>query len=304
MNIHSMTVSALIILFICSCAPKDQKIVRPDTRVNPTGTSSPTEAKADNYKYLAVLLDRQSEVLQLYKILTNAEYAVHNSYKVEDFEFNFVKFKKISAQVNSLSSQIAVKSNVSLLAQVTSDEKGNLQQILITENKEVPSTESATKEDKSNIVLKNNSKKILIEKSKTDQSFNVTVDQNDELNAKAGKSFQLNTLKFNFSENADVYKINSVEVKHNRYGVQTMDFSMKSAEGSDLQIQLTDQCVSLTGQLVLNSIEVDKVKNAPLYVRKLNYKDSSLILVAGNDTYDLKAASCAERPVVDISRLF
>ncbi len=303
--------SALILGLLFSCAPKDQKLNRPivPAKDGPNATVSFADSKADNYRHLAVLVERQSEVIQLFKVLTDSDYAAKKMFKVEDVEINSVHYKNISAQIENFSPLNSITNRVSLRAIVLFDENKNIQTFVISEILENLSFQSIVKiQDKSDLILKNKTKKIIIDKSLTDDSYNASYYSIDEANIKAGKTLLLNSFKFNFSKVKDVetdsYKINFLEeINHSRYGVQTADFLMQATQ-INLISTINDKCVSLSGHLALSSKELDKTGNNPLYTRDLTFNDSSLILKAGLDTYNLKGAPCSERPVVDLTRLF
>ncbi len=306
MSIRNFLISLTVFSILASCAPKDQKIAKPDSKASPAGTISAPSGNADNYKYMAILLDRQMEVLQLFKILTTPEFALQKGFKVEDIEINTVKFKKITAHLTSSSEKLTFVKDISLLAQVISDESGKILKISIVEDANLPSSESVTKTaDNLKLFIKNKTTRLQIERSKTDDSVSATLDTVDQVEIKTAKSINVNFLKFNFTsiatDSGERFKINSIELNHSRYGAA--DFSLKSTDKLDLIVQVDPLCTSVTGSLVLNSVEVDEIKKTPPYSRDLKYQDSSLILKAGTDTYDLKAAPCAERPIVDIGKL-
>ncbi len=295
-----------------SCEPRDNKITRPDTRVNPTGgPAGATDGKADNYKYIAMLADRQVEAIELFRAITDEQFAAAKNMILEDVEVDGIKLKKISTKSNLKSEKFETTRDSNLLVQLVTDENGKLQQILAKESQAQLSFEKVVKlSNKTDISVKNKLKNLVIANLGND-SWHVSLTSSDEINLKIGKSLMMNVLKFTFSPvdaALDTFNVKNVEMIHMRSGALVGDFSMKSDAATTMVVaaKTAEKCTSVSGVLHLNSIETKKNKDnslSPLYDRTLTYTDSTVLIKAGKDDFPLPAAECENRLSVDLGKL-
>lgn len=305
-----LLLSAAGILF-SSCEPRDSKITRPDNRVGATGAPGAgvqANGERDNYKYIALLADRQVEVVELFRVLTDAQYATEKKIAIEDIEVVGVKLKKISIKTELKSAHHEAVRDVVLQVSVTNDENGQIKKIVANEIKEKLSFEKVVKVDaKSDLSLKNRSKRIVIEKAE-DGSWNASIELQEQINVKAGKTLMMNAVKFNFAAidaNQDVFKVSNVKMNHERAGVDASDFEMVSDANTTMTIELrtADKCASISGVLDLDSTIKKKDNSGPVYERTLTYDKSSVQMKSGKDIYALPALDCESRLPVDLRKI-
>jgi hypothetical protein len=314
-----LSIFAAGVLF-SSCEPRDTKITRPDTRVNPNGGPSTPgvqiNGERDNYKYIAMIADRQVEAIELLRAVTDAQFAQAKNIVIEEGPeiAAGVKTKKVSTKVVLKDAkQNESTRDVALSVVVTADENGQVKKIEASEIKEKLSFEKAVKVDvktaaKIDLSLKNKSKRIRIEKA-DDASWNVSVELQEQINVKTGKTLMLNAVKFNFAAvdaNQDVFKISNVKMNHERYGVDASDFEMVSDANTTMTVELrtADKCVTVSGVLDLDSTIRKKDNSGPVYERTLTYDQSSVSVKSGKDSYTLPALDCDARPSVDLRKIF
>jgi hypothetical protein len=314
LNISILSILSILaagVLF-SSCEPRDSKITRPDTRVNPTGgPAGQTDGKADNYKYMAVLADRQVEAIELFRAVTDEQFAAAKKILLEDVEVDGIKYKKISAKVSNLKSEkLETTRDSALLVQLVVDANGKLQQIVAKESQAQLTYEKAVKlAGNTDISVKNKLKSLVIA-NLGNESWHVSLTSSDEINLKIGKSIMMNVLKFVFTPDAisEVFSIRNVEMVHMRSGALVGDFSLKSDAATTMAVTMktAEQCSSVSGVLHLNSFETKKNKDnslSPLYDRTLTYNNSDVVIQAGKDTIPLKATECENRLSVDLGKL-
>ena len=307
-----LSILAAGVLF-SSCEPRDTKITRPDTRVNPTGgpAGSPTDGKADNYKYIAVLADRQVEAIELFRAVTDEQFAAAKNITLEDVEIEGSKYKKISAKSTLKSEKLETTRDTALLAQLVVDENGKLQQIVAKESQAQLTFEKAVKLANNTDISVKNKLKSLVMTNLGNDSWRVSLTSSDEINLKIGKSIMMNVLKFTFTPTdavADTFNVKDVEMVHMRSGALVGDFSMKSDAATTMVVaaKTAEKCTSVSGVLHLNSFETKKNKDnslSPLYDRTLAYENSDVVVTAGKDKFPLPAAECENRLSVDLGKL-
>lgn len=306
LKLSILSLSVLAVL-TTACEPRDQKITRPDTRVNGQqgGGTFQADGKQDNYRYIAMLAERQVEAIELFRAITDAEYATAKNVVTKDIEIDGMKFKKVSLKSVLKNDRYETTRDLVLAVKLTTDEQGQLQAISAQEIKSQLSFEKVLKVDtKTDVSIKNKEKRILIQAA-ADQSWNVAIQQQDEINVKSGKTLMTNAVRFNFvavNGNAEVFKIQNVQMNHSRYGVQYGDFNMQSDESTmTVEVSTAQQCTSISGVLHLNSIEMKNDK--PLYDRTLTYNQSAIDIKAGHLTIPVPAAACEERLSVDLRKV-
>lgn len=299
MKLKSSVFSLLAaVVLLSSCEPRDQKITRPDTRANPNGgPAAQSNGEKENYKYVALLAERQVEAIELFRAVIDADFVNAQNIAVREVAPNRkeISFKNETAQA---------KRDLVLVVDLSFDENKQLNRIIAQAEVQMPFEKS----NKAEISLQTKRKKIEMVRS-ADGVWLVELAQMDQINVKAGKSTMSNLLKFQFASvegNPDLFKIQSIELQHVRdNGGPGSSFDMKSNEQTDLTIEMKagEKCTNISGVLGLNSVEIKKDKSGPLYQRKLTYKNSNLIIEAGKDLIDLPAAVCEERLPVDISKI-
>lgn len=299
-----LSISALALLII-ACEPRDGKLSRVDTRANANG--APAGTQADNYKYIGILADRQVEVIELFRALTDEAYAKGKEIVVEDVEIKGVKVKKVTAKLDLKNDKYETTRKLIMQANLSSDANGKLQSIDAKEVETELSFEKVLKRGVGDISLNNKLKRIFIQRAENFDSWNAKVEQLDQVNVKAGKSMMLNTIEFSFAAidgNQDVFKITDVRMTHLRSGLQIGDFSLRSKETTTMTVEMrtADKCSSISGILHLVSLELNKEK-LPTYERILTYDKSEVIMKAGNDTFTLTAPDCESRLTVDLRKI-
>lgn len=307
-----LSLSAAALLF-SACEPRDQKITRPDNRVGANGSpAAQTDGKAENYKYIATLAERQVEAIELFRALTDAQFVTEKNVHIEDTEVNGAKLKKVSFQADLSSGKWKIKKTTVLLADVSFDENGKLKKIVAQAVSSQPSKESVIDTERQlDISLSNSMKNISIENAGND-SWNVNLVSRDDINLKIGKSTMLNILKFSFSATApdsNIFAIKNIEMTHMRSGTLVGDFALKSDDAKTtmtVETKTGEKCSTVSGVLQLSSLETKKNKDgsqASLYERTLTYDSSGVTVKAGKDDLSLSTAECENRLSVDLRKL-
>lgn len=300
-----------------SCAPKDQKV---NTRDNGGGSSGGggggsaqgssvnKAAIAENYKYIVVLMDRMAEAIHFYQVISDASYAQKKGLKVEDVQIDGLNYKKISQQSLLQTEAAQIDSSVSLLAQVKTTDDQKIKSILITLNGDVSSVEKVknltpSQGQASDMTL--SLKDRVLRYDIQNDGIHVILKNTEKLNKGDQSLVILNTLTFVFQATStqDVpsgalaaYNLTQVQMNHDR---GETDFSLVAQpKDSHITVVLNEQCDAINGTISLSS-------TTPKFKRDLTYKDSSVVVQESlKKSYSLKSVDCANRPVVDLSRLF
>ncbi len=307
-RIFSTSILALVLL--TACTPKDQKLERANNKLNQSALpGGQVDGRNDDYKHMLVLLDRSTEALNLFKVLTNKDYADQNAFTIEDSSANGENLKKISHISDKTSASISLESKMNFMAKVDLTDSNTIKKIVISDIPGTHSTDTLTLNGNSKFLFTNTLKQMTFTKTEAENQFTVEVLTNDELASDiTGKSLSASRLAFNMKildpETAESFEITKISLSQSRYGVQFSEFSLLSDEVSRLVIQLNvnKQCSSLNGNLKLLSVKLNK-DNKPAYSREMKYTDSSVLIKLGKDPYDIKAADCPERNFVDLTKI-
>lgn len=313
-RLASLVLVPMFILF--SCAPKDQKVSVRDSSGGSSGGGGGSAqgsavnkaAIAENYKYIVVLMDRMAEAIHFYQVITDASYAQKKGLKVEDVQIDGLSYKKISQQSLLQTEAAQIDSNVSFLAQVKTTDDQKVKSILMTLNGDESSVEkvknlspAAGQAADMTLSLKD---RVLRYDIQSD-GVHVILKNTEKLNKGDQSLVILNTLNFVFQAVAAqdtpagalaAYKLVQAQMNHDR---GETDFSMVAqAKDSHITVVLNEQCDAINGSISLSSA-------TPKFKRDLTYQDSSVVVQESlKKSYSLKSVDCANRPVVDLSRLF
>ncbi len=294
----------LALCFLTACQAKDTFIPKAGGSANTLGGQA-SNSQFESNKHMMLLLDRQVEVIHLFKALIDNNYAEKKGLKVEDAIVNKVNLKKITSQIQNFKDGPREQtSNINLIVSVELDTDQSIRSAQFRSNSEA-GTEEKIVVSGTDVTLKNKFKEMTITKTADATAFEATLRTIDEVNVTAGNFVTLNESKFKFSINGNEAKILSVQLaQHNRYGLQAGDMSMKTADDSSvLDIKLDDACTSVMGVLKLESL-AKNAKKLPAYTRTATYTDSSVSFLAGRNTLNVAANFCESRPVVDLKKLF
>jgi hypothetical protein len=294
-----------------SCEPRDNKITRPDNRVganNAPGTQA--NGEKDNYKYIALLAERQVEAVELFRVLTDEKYveARSASVKVEDTEVDGAKLKRVVIKSDLKNEKHQSVRDLELTVTLTKDENGQLQKIkAVHAAGKLPFEKTVKLTSKTDLSLKNISKTIVIEKTE-DGSWKAIASLLEEINVKAGKTFMINEVNFKFTAvdgNQDVFKVSEVTMRHSRWGLDFSNFEMVSDAGTTMEIQTRtlDKCSSISGVLELDSTILKKDQSGPVYERTLTYSADEVTIKSGNTSPKLPILECEVRPTVDLGKI-
>ncbi len=287
-------------ILLSACSPRDNKVTKPGSpTVNAAGLPA-VDPKFENYKYVAVLVERQIEVLEIFKALSNETFSVSRGITLAPGKI-----------VTNANNQSGVTRVISLDSEVTKDEAGNVTKIVLTQNNAETSFENAVSGERK-IELKNESKNISIIKNSAG-NFDVVYKSVNNLNSvSTGQAYMIETLKFNFSvvdAGFENFKIHATELSHVRIGsAVNANTAMKSSGDLDLNIEMknAEKCSSITGAFKLDAIETKTAKDgkiAPLYSNVFTYTATEVKIVAGK-ALSLPMLPCDVRPTVDLSKLF
>lgn len=308
-----LVVASQLALF--SCAPKDDKLVKPAV----VGVQS-VPASEDAVKMLFISLDRQVEALHYLKVALNSDFASSRKITLEDVAPGA---KKLSANPDKLDTGDYLQTAPSnLLATVVmSDDKTTVKTVRIQDNgngltEQALFPKANNPKNESVLSAKNIQKQITVDKLTTkdkdgnevvvDGKYAIEISAYDETNAKVGGNGFSNTFsKFTIfwdgkveSLNQDI-KITSALLGQNKYGVTK--FTAKSTEDSTLTVSLGELCASLNGSIKLTSTAKPAKGQSANEVYSVNVVDSSISVVGKSVSF--QAAACASRPLVDIRKL-
>ncbi len=292
-NLFSALISMTFLFSACN--PRDNKVVKPGTTGTTVNGASLPDPKYENYKYVTVLAERQVEILEIYKALSDESFRLNRGMKTTADEI-------VTENIN-LS---GVTRKMSLLSKLTYDRDGKLQKITLSQNNEHASSEKVV--GSKTIEIQNDMKNIMIE-SNSNGSFDVTYVSLDRLMyGSAPESTMVERLKFNFTADATLeqFVIHSVEVHHLRGPLSGSNTDLKTSatEGLNLIIKIpsAEKCATIDGVLKLESIEMNKDRTAPAYTNVLSYTKSGVGVEAGKK-FIFPALDCDIRPTVDLTKL-
>lgn len=294
-------------LALFSCAPKDDKLVKPGAAPGVTATEAPKSPDAAS-QLLLLSFDRQVEALHYLKLTLSSDYAVKRDVKVSDKP----PMKLVASELTNLSTLDYTQTGATnfIVSEMTLNDDQTLKSLTIKENPNVLINQLlfvSAKMDTAVLKVTPLSKLITVTKvvnkdSTKPQTYNFNVESYDLVNT-SGKvtdgvmsdTFTKFTIEWDGkveSLNQDI-KIVSALVGHAKGSVKFIATSLNST----LIVKLTDECTSQNGMMTLRS--TDKKDNTTYPV---TFNDSS-ISIAGRSTA-FTAAACASRPVVDIRKLF
>ncbi|MFZ3231614.1 MAG: hypothetical protein WA160_15505 [Pseudobdellovibrio sp.] len=290
-----------------SCAPKDDKLVRPDTGFVKTN-ATPTSDEA--VKLLFISIDRSVEALHFLKAALNNDYAIQKKIDVFNVDQKDLILKKqfliTSEKVeNDISNQSA---QINLISTIELEVDQTIKSVVIQDiNVPVvqPQKEAAPADKQTTRSVKNMNKIILVTKSAQPGFYDLEINSLDETNSKENGNGMSNTFaKFTIAWDGKAESlmkdivITSGLFGHNKYGVTK--FIAKSVS-VNLIVSLSAECASVNGTISLTSSgKPEKNKQNEIY--QIQIQDSSIKVQ--NKTLGMQAAQCSLRPVVDLRKLF
>jgi hypothetical protein len=288
-------------LFLFSCAPKDEKLNRPDTGAARALAAPGSE---DAIKMLFISFDREVEALHYLKATLNADYATQKKLTVEDVSATVKKLSYESVDSKGLPMQNIVQASIEL-----NDDK-TVKSVIIQKlfdkkisEKKISET-SSVKELSSLISITPASTKVNNVDTITPGYYYVESTSIAEVNSKEGGNVSSNTFaNFTFAWDGKPETLNNaISIKsvviagHNKY--QVIKSTAKATQDTTLTVALDADCAKMNGEVVLQTTN----KGSPYENFKITLNDSSISVAGKSVSY--KAADCASRPVVDLGKLF
>lgn len=306
----------LVGLIFCSCAPKDEKLIRPDSggKIQVQATSLD-----ETFNLASIVFDKQVEALYFLKVLLNPEYARQKRLNVEMIsESQRQTIHKItSTDLKNENENYLQTSQVDLLAVVSRDESAHIQSILIKDDSAGQSTQELFLKikgklaDKSNLIVTNKNKRILFTRENGKNLYRVEIDSIDALKTfnKKNPTEIYNDLSQITAEIVIAWdgkiemlnekiKIVAVTLSHVKTAQGKSQINMQSDGPTDLTVTL-GECGAMDGEIILNNlVPRSDVKTEKLI---LHFEDSSLTAVGRLNSF--KASECSHRPIVDLRKL-
>ncbi len=322
MSLKIVSVSLLTTILLFSCAPKDEKLSRPDQN---SKLKTNEFSSDDSVKLLAIAFDKEVEALHFMKASLNSDYAKLKNLNVQTVSESATKIVKhlTSVSANGSNDRVMVSdsndvlqlSQVDLLATIDLVD-GRIQRLEIKDDSAGQSTEELYVKDKgkkptlSTLLVTNKLKHITVQKADADNTYSVDVDSVDALrtfNKKApaevysdlsqvqaqmliswdGKAESLN----------DKIKVLSTSVSHLKTAQNKMQAAMHSESDSELFVSLSE-CAALDGKIVMTTTKLRA--DSPVDKQLFQFDNSSLSV---KEKTVFKAGDCASRPVVDLRKL-
>ncbi len=322
MTLKIVSVSLLATILLFSCAPKDEKLSRPDQNSKLKTNEFLGE---DSAKLIAITFDKEVEALHFIKAALNAEYAKQKNINVEVVSESAGQIVKhlTSASANgnndrmvvSDSNDIMQQSQVDLLATVTLVD-GLIQRLDIKDNSAGQSTEELYVKDKgkkpnlSTLLVTNKLKHIAIQKADVDGMYTVDVDSVDAL-----RTFNKKSPTEVYSDLSQVQaqmailwdgkleslnqkiRILATSVSHLKTAQNKMQVAMHSENESELYMSL-GECATLDGKIMMSTTKLKA--DSPVESQLFLFDNSSLSV---KEKTIFSAVDCASRPVVDLRKL-
>lgn len=296
-----LAIAATVSLF--SCAPKDEKLLKPGSGGGVTQLNEPTAE--DGAKLLFLPIDRQVEALHYLKLALNAEYAKSKAIAFEDITVGERKITIGADKLDTGDYLQAVPAN--LVAKVTlSDDKTIVKSVVIQDSANGKGVQELfqKKDNKSILSVKNYQKQISVLKSdKEEGMYNIEIFAIEETNAMVGgQSLSKTSAKFRIAWDGKVeslggdIKIVFADLENIKYGVTK--YSARSTESS-LTVNLEGGCASANGSITLVNSKPKKGQAADAF--KFTLTDSSIAVEGKKASF--QSAACASRPTVDIRKL-
>lgn len=307
MKIQILGVSILA-LSMFSCQPKDEKLSRPGS--GGVGLSSKSISPADYNNLIAISFDRVGESLALVKAALSPAYADVNQLTVEGVQGRdivntdsqlVVKNKDKSVLKSNDSAKSETRYN-HIVESLIKDENGKVLRVILRadestkienrgykiQGKKQPFFKSITMNDRSEV------------SKLSDDTYLLTIIKTEEVSPSQFETSYLNSqIQIKFAWDGSLagldqeIKILGVSLNARSHNLKTGAVSLKGS--GDLSLRITDQCVSLSGQI--NLVKKDQ-ENGTI----VDINDSTISISAQN--YQSVAQPCESRPYVDLTRLF
>lgn len=305
---------SLAAFIFSSCAPKDDKLIRPDSNPQLKAESIASDVSV---KLAFASFDRMLEAVSYLKVLLNPAFAAEKKLNADKiFETaTQIQWKITSPRMQNENDNFLQTSQVNLLAVVTKNEAQEITSVLIKDDSGgLSKTELFTKAngkmaEHAAVVLVSKNKRYLFTKAAAAGIFSVEVDAVDSI-----KSFSRKNLNEVYSDTlsqvsvqASVYwdgKGESLDQKirvisaapEYQPQLSKVRTQLVSDEILDLTVSI-NECANFEGQISLTSVKtkVDTVLEKQILVfSKLG------VLVSGK-AFNSKWVECATRPLVDLT---
>lgn len=300
-------ISAL--LAFASCAPKDEKLVRPGA------PNVQAQSVDDLLKLTFITFDNQAEALHLLKALVDHEYAEAKGLTVSVLSETPSKItKRIVGSFTSQSERSAVVLNSNMIANITV-ENGRITEVKLAEDSfgpaksEVFAIDKGVKQANPNLTIGHGRKLISIKETNEIHMYDIQVSSVDEVvttNAKSGEVFvdvsrSQSSSKFVWSgadKLSGPLKLFLETLSHVKHNQSKSEIDLKS-KNDVLEIELKNECVSYSGDLKLATAKPAKGASAEVF--NFQVRDSTIEVLDKKAKWS--ALPCAARPVVDINKL-
>lgn len=313
MSSKAVVLLSLMGLLAASCAPKDEKLIRP---VAPAKTE--IQSVDDSLKLSFIAFDKQLESLHLVKAILNADHAKNHGLVVSTvrdtdvlgFKTQLIEARELRSETKDLI-QVSVSS---FTAETALNVNGTVKfiRILSSPVQQASATMTLKKDGKTldivEIETKSLRRRITLEQ--VGETFFLTTESVDEVitgNAKTGEIFNdfskvNSTASFLWDGNeatlTDKIEISDMTLSHLKTALAKSEVLLKSKSGK-LTLNLADKCLRMSGDLEMENMKPIKNSKAESYQFKL--VDSS-ISIAGKKAA-AAALECDSRPIVDIRKL-
>ncbi|OFZ31165.1 MAG: hypothetical protein A2622_00775 [Bdellovibrionales bacterium RIFCSPHIGHO2_01_FULL_40_29] len=304
MSSKNIVLAVVSTLLFASCAPKDEKLNRPNT-----GSFVESQSIDDQLKMSFVAFDKQVEALHLLNALMNPEYATAKNLSVSVVsETESVIVKSIKGLSLQKSAKMNHSSQVDMVATLTMDASGRIQSAELVDTGAVTlphqlfAVSNGEVSSKADLTLALARQKIIF-KNLGDGLTQLTVSALSEVTVNNGKKTFEDILKIDtlavIAWNGDAATLGKVEfrsfdLKNVKHAQAKFELNLKS-EKSEMTVDLTGACTRFDGLVVFKS----QAKTSDRFTFSLT--DSSIEIQ--NRKTKSTALDCASRPVLDLHRL-
>ncbi len=299
-----------VLLLTTACQPKDSKIETGNANTNNGLTIQSSDF--DSAELLSLTIDRQVEALHLLKALLNPDYAAANKLAVTG-ELSQTLATVVSADGKSsvhAKAEGSKKFEYGVNYQIIKLEKNEIGAVteVVLKNNSTVSMQSKGVNGKTDVQSKARIELITIKSLSDVNNYSVSIDRLDETNSLAEKKNFINiSISYDFKWDGMVDSLNNeLIVKTNsfyasRVGTKNTELKYRKIE-ANLAVKL-DQCISINGSMKL--VVDSKDRNLKPTEMNVVLIDSSFgsTLPANGASLLIEAASCENRPVVDLTKL-
>lgn len=315
LKVNSFLVLTAVAFILSACAPKDEKLIRPDSSAQFKTESITSDVSV---KLAFAAFDKTLEAVTYLKVLLNPSFAQQKGLSVETLSTtaNQSVVKIVSSGVQNETATLIQISEINLLATITKNEAQEIVTVLIQDNSggqaktELYSKSNGQKPAQPSVISLSKSKRILILKSQDAGVYNIETDAVDSI-----KSFNRKNLNEVYSDSLSQIQAKS-RIQWNGKA-ESLDLSIKiislapeyQPQLSKVRTQLVsdgpvelsvnaNECSYFEGKIALTSVKT----KADTVVEKQVLNFSSAGITVSDKPYTYKWADCKTRPLIDLTQ--